>query len=70
MLQTKLKSPELGNNVEQVEALIKRHDATAKLIEAQEQKLNSLKDFGNRLIDEKHFDSENIAATVDAVSQK
>ena len=40
LLQAYLKSTDMGDTVEQVEALIKRHDAFAKLLTAQDQKVS------------------------------
>ena len=42
VLQAYLKSTDMGDTVEQVEALIKRHDAFAKLLTAQDQKVSLL----------------------------
>ena len=56
--------------MEQVEALIKRHDAMDKLIASQEQKLTALLDYGNKLIQEDHFDKDNIAKRMDEVAKR
>ena len=49
-LQAYLKSTDMGDTVEQVEALIKRHDAFTKLLTAQDQKV-SLFSLGLNLAD-------------------
>ena len=69
-LQAKLRASDVGGTVEQVEALIKRHDAMDKLIQSQEQKLTALLDYGNRLIEQNHFDKDNIADRMDAVAKR
>jgi spectrin beta len=65
-----LKSTDLGDNVDQVEKLIKRHEPFDTLLASQEPKLEALKDYGNQLMNERHFDGENIAQTLNEVSNR
>jgi len=68
--EAKLRASDLGGTVEQVEALIKRHDAMDKLITSQEQKLNALVDYATKLTDNDHFDSDNINKRKDEVVER
>ena len=65
-----MKASDVGGTVEQVEALIKRHDQVDKLIQSQEQKLTALVDYGDRLIQQDHFDKDNIQDRMDAVTKR
>jgi spectrin beta len=65
-----LKGTELGSNVNQVEALTKKHDAFENVLSSQDAKLDALRDFGERLINEKHFDSKNIKSVADNVTRR
>ena len=51
----------------QVEKQVKRHEAFENLLATQEQKLQSLQDFGNKLINDGHFDDKCIATRVNEV---
>ena len=65
-----LKGFESGETVDQVEALIKRHNAFEILLVANEFKLETLKQLGDKLIDEHHFDSRNIKSVLDGVIKR
>ncbi|KAI8480573.1 Spectrin beta chain, non-erythrocytic 5 [Branchiostoma belcheri] len=65
-----LRSSELGSTVEQVERLIKRHEAFQKLLAAQEDKVVALHELAARLLAEEHFDSTNIKDTLVRVMER
>ncbi|XP_071547281.1 spectrin beta chain, non-erythrocytic 5 isoform X4 [Panulirus ornatus] len=62
-----LSSADFGTTVEQVDAQVKKHDAFEKLVYAQDEKLETLKNHGSKLIEQNHFDSPNIKKRVDEV---
>ena len=70
LLQAQLKSSELGESVDQVEFLIKRHDAFENLLAKQESKLQNLQEFGQRLVDAPHFDAPAISDRVRSVTSR
>ena len=51
---------ECGETIEQVETNLKAHEAFQNLISQQEEKVLSLQDHANKLIQQKHFDKDNI----------
>ena len=53
---------ECGETIEQVETNLKAHEAFQNLIGQQEEKVLSLQDHANKLIQQKHFDKDNIRA--------
>ncbi|XP_064623906.1 spectrin beta chain, non-erythrocytic 2-like isoform X3 [Lineus longissimus] len=55
-----LNSSDFGTDVDQVEALLKKHENFEKLLETQEEKLEALKEYGEQLIADQHFDGQNI----------
>ena len=69
-LQAQLKTSELGETVDQVEFLIKRHDAFESLLAKQNTKLENLQESGKRLIDQQHFDAPAISDRVRNVTQR
>lgn len=46
---------------------VKKHDAFEKLVYAQEEKLDTLKNHGSKLIEQNHFDSPHIKKRIDEV---
>ncbi|UYV71261.1 SPTBN1 [Cordylochernes scorpioides] len=55
-----LSKDETPANLEQAENLIKRHEAFLTTMEANDEKINGVVQFAQRLCDESHFDSEKI----------
>lgn len=49
---------------------VKKHDAFEKLVLAQDEKLDTLKNHGSKLIEQNHFDSPHIKKRVDEVVQR
>uniref|UniRef100_A0A8C9UTX8 Spectrin alpha chain, erythrocytic 1 n=2 Tax=Marmotini TaxID=337730 RepID=A0A8C9UTX8_SPEDA len=62
-----LKNEELGNSVGSVNALLQKHDDFEEAFTAQEEKITTLDNTANKLIDNDHYDSENIAAIRDGL---
>ncbi|KAK4313156.1 hypothetical protein Pmani_015473 [Petrolisthes manimaculis] len=65
-----LSSADFGNTIEQVDAQVKKHDAFEKLVNAQDEKLDTLKNHGSKLIEQSHFDSPHIKKRIDEVVQR
>ncbi|KAL8620004.1 hypothetical protein ACOMHN_015286 [Nucella lapillus] len=63
-------SSDFGNAVDQVETLIRRHDAFEKVLDVQEEKLATLTDHGRQLISTDHFEAKNVQQTLAAVSER
>ncbi|GFT80923.1 spectrin beta chain, non-erythrocytic 5 [Nephila pilipes] len=55
-----LSSSDVGNTVEEVDTLVKKHEAFEKLLAAQNEKLVALQDHGEKLLQQNHFDCETI----------
>ncbi|XP_055611321.1 spectrin beta chain, non-erythrocytic 1-like isoform X3 [Uranotaenia lowii] len=55
-----LSSSDFGQTVEVVQDQVKKHDAFEKLIQTQDEKVAILQDHGRKLVEQNHFDSENI----------
>ncbi|GIY06493.1 hypothetical protein CDAR_514752 [Caerostris darwini] len=55
-----LSSSDVGNTVEEVDALVKKHEAFEKLLATQNEKLVALQDHGEKLLQQNHFDCETI----------
>ena len=70
LCQAQLKSAGLGDSVDQVEGLIKRHEAFESLITKQQAKTQTLQDFGDRLLKQRHFDDKKIAETIEMVTER
>lgn len=65
-----LNSTDFGLTVEQVEALIRKHTAFAKVVNAQEEKLESVKVQGNELVKNRHFGSADVQEQMENVIKK
>ncbi|XP_048733527.1 spectrin alpha chain, non-erythrocytic 1-like isoform X2 [Ostrea edulis] len=63
-----LASCEFGSTVDQAEALIRKHDAFDKVLEAQEDKLEALSAHGLKMVENKHFEAPKIKQTIDDVT--
>ena len=51
-----------------VQNLIKNHSSFEKLLGVQNEKLKSITDFGDKLVQEGNFDSENITKRIDQIT--
>ncbi|XP_076441755.1 spectrin beta chain, non-erythrocytic 5-like [Babylonia areolata] len=65
-----LNSTDFGNTVDQVETLIRRHDAFEKVLDVQEEKLATLTEHGKQLISDQHFEAKNVQQTLAAVTDR
>ncbi|XP_050686605.1 spectrin alpha chain-like [Eriocheir sinensis] len=65
-----LSTSDFGTTIEQVDAQVKKHDAFEKLVLAQDEKLDTLKNHGAKLIEQNHFDSPHIKKRVDEVVKR
>lgn len=55
-----LASSDFGQSVEAVQVQVKRHDELEKLILQQDEKVTILQDHGRKLVEQSHYDSDNI----------
>nr|XP_040222398.2 spectrin beta chain, non-erythrocytic 1 isoform X3 [Anopheles coluzzii]XP_049461127.1 spectrin beta chain, non-erythrocytic 1 isoform X3 [Anopheles coluzzii] len=55
-----LSSSDFGQTVEVVQDQVKRHEAFEKLIQTQDEKVAILQEHGRKLVEQNHYDSENI----------
>ncbi|XP_058516471.1 spectrin alpha chain, erythrocytic 1 [Ochotona princeps] len=62
-----LENEDLGNSLGSVEALLQKHDDFEEAFTAQEEKITTLDNTATKLIDDNHYDSENIAAIRDGL---
>lgn len=65
-----LSSSDFGQNVEVVQDQIKRHDAFEKLMQTQDEKVALLQDHGRKLVEQNHYDSQNITRRLQEVLQR
>ncbi|XP_059148013.1 spectrin beta chain, non-erythrocytic 2-like isoform X3 [Physella acuta] len=59
-----LSSPDLGESVEQVETLSRKHEAFEKVLDVQKDKLKSVTEHGQQLIDTEHFQASHVKQTM------
>ncbi|XP_007530647.2 spectrin alpha chain, erythrocytic 1 [Erinaceus europaeus] len=62
-----LDNEDLGNSLGSVEALLQKHDDFEEAFSAQEEKITTLDKTATKLIDNEHYDSENIASIRDGL---
>ncbi|XP_059141379.1 spectrin alpha chain-like isoform X3 [Physella acuta] len=60
-----LVNDDLGDSLDSVEALLKKHGDFEKSLAAQEEKIKALDEFASKLIDSEHYASEDVAARRD-----
>ncbi|KAL5013103.1 hypothetical protein ScPMuIL_011654 [Solemya velum] len=60
-----LANEDLGDSLDSVEALIKKHEDFEKSLAAQEEKIKALDDFATRLIETEHYAHDDVAARRD-----
>ncbi|XP_044574402.1 spectrin beta chain, non-erythrocytic 1 isoform X3 [Cotesia glomerata] len=65
-----LSGDNFGVSVEEIDGQVKKHNEFEKLLVTQEEKLLSLKEQGNKLIQQKHFNSQTISKRLHEVSDK
>ena len=66
--QAFLANEDLGDSLDSVEALIKKHEDFEKSLAAQEEKIKALDEFATKLIENEHYAADDVAARRDAVS--
>ncbi|XP_074246098.1 spectrin alpha chain, erythrocytic 1 isoform X2 [Saimiri boliviensis] len=62
-----LENEDLGNSLGSAEALLQKHDDFEEAFTAQEEKITTVDKTATKLIDDDHYDSENIAAIRDGL---
>ena len=65
-----LSKDETPSNLEQAESLIKKHEALLTTMEANDDKVNGVLQFAQRLVSEQHFASEKIAKKAEDISER
>ncbi|KAI8432350.1 hypothetical protein MSG28_004761 [Choristoneura fumiferana] len=68
--ELRLAKTEPPTNLEQAENMIKEHEAFLTTMEANDDKINSVVQFANRLVEEKHFDADKIQRKADNIEQR
>jgi spectrin alpha len=65
-----LANEDLGDSLDSVEALIKKHEDFEKSLAAQEEKIKALDEFATKLIENEHYAADDVAARRDALLQR
>merc|ERR1719433_2522828 len=65
-----LSKDETPSNLEQAESLIKKHEALLTTMEANDDKVNGVLQFAQRLVSEQHFAAEKIARKAEDISDR
>ncbi|KAJ7373044.1 hypothetical protein OS493_014188 [Desmophyllum pertusum] len=65
-----LAGAELGNSVDEVDSLLKKHENTEKLIASQDEKVANLCEFGDTLVANGHKEADKITDRVHAVCER
>ncbi|XP_023929927.1 spectrin alpha chain-like isoform X4 [Lingula anatina] len=65
-----LQNEDLGDSLDSVEALIKKHEDFEKSLAAQEEKIHALDEFATKLIENEHYAADDVAARRDALLQR
>lgn len=65
-----LGSVEFEDTVDEVDRQVKKHDAFEKLVNAQDERLEALVEFGDKLISQKHFESRQVAGKLASIQAK
>ena len=63
-----LANEDLGDSLDNVEALIKKQEDFEKSLAAQEEKINALDEFATKLIESEHYAADSVAARRNTVS--
>ena len=69
-VQVVLAGAELGNSVDEVDSLLKKHENTEKLIASQDEKVANLCEFGETLMANGHNEAEKVKDRVRAVCER
>ena len=67
LLQAFLANEDLGDSLDSVEALFKKHDDFEKSLAAQEEKIKALDEFATKLIENEHYAADDVASRRDQV---
>lgn len=65
-----LGNAEFGDTVDEVDRQVKKHDAFEKLVLSQDERLEALVEFGDKLISQKHFESKQVASKLASIQAK
>ena len=65
--QAFLSNDNLGDSLDSVEALIKKHEDFEKSLAAQEEKIKALNEFATKLIEGQHYAAQDVTQRRDAV---
>ena len=68
--QVVLTGAELGDSVDEVDSLLKKHEKTEKLTASQDEKVANLCEFGETLVANGHNETDKIKARVKAVCER
>ncbi len=60
-MQAFLSNDDLGDSLDSVEALIKKHEDFEKSLAAQEEKIKALDEFATKLIEGQHYAADDVA---------
>lgn len=61
VFQAFLSNEDLGDSLDSVEALIKKHEDFEKSLAAQEEKIKALDEFATKLIEGQHYAADDVA---------
>ena len=70
LFQAFLDNKDLGDSLDSVEALIKKHEDFEKSLAAQEEKIKMLDEFATRLIETEHYAHDDVAAKRDQLLER
>ena len=70
LLQAFLANEDLGDSLDSVEALFKKHDDFEKSLAAQEEKIKALDEFATKLIENEHYAADDVASRRDQVRDR
>lgn len=62
-----LANDDLGDSLDSVESLLKKHEDFEKSLAAQEEKINALDEFATKLIEGQHYAADDVARRREAV---
>lgn len=65
-----LSKDDIPINLEQAENMIKRHEAFLTTMEANDEKINTVVQFSNRMVEEGHFAGDKIAKRSDSINER
>lgn len=60
----------MQTTLESAENLIKKHEAFITTLDTNDEKINAVLQFGNRLFDENHYASERIKFKIDSIDER